>query len=397
MIEHILSGCLVVDLTQNVAGPFCTQVLGDFGAEVIKVERPNGGDDTRAWQPPSIGDKASTFLALNRNKQSICLDLDKTEGVQIIRTLVASADVVIHSFKPGSAEARGLGFDDLKLARPDLIYCAISAFGEKGPLKGMPGYDPLMQAFTGIMSVTGNPNDDPVRVPVSLIDMGTGLWAALGIVGAVLHRSRTGEGMLVGANLMDTGLSWMTVFIASYFATGNLPKKLGSAMAMTVPYELFPTSDGQVFIAAGNDRLYARVCGALGCAGLATDERFNTNAKRVVQRAVLHGLLAESTARMSTMAAVQALRSVGAPCSELNDLSQVVAHEQVAAAEMLIPLPVDGAPRHQAVALPLSLNGRRSTLRVAPPALGEHTNEVLSRYGFAAEQLDALRHRGVIA
>ena len=200
MIENILSGCRVVDLTQNVAGPFCTQVLGDFGADVIKVERTRGDDDTRALLPPSIGDQASIFLALNRNKRSICLDLDSAEGVRVMHKLVASADIVIQSFKPGSAEARRLGLGDLKQSRPDLIYCTISAFGEKGSLHSMPGYDPLMQAFTGIMSVTGNPEDDPMRVPVSLIDMGTGPWAALGIVGAVLHRIRTGEGMLVGAS-----------------------------------------------------------------------------------------------------------------------------------------------------------------------------------------------------
>jgi crotonobetainyl-CoA:carnitine CoA-transferase CaiB-like acyl-CoA transferase len=397
MIENILSGCHVVDLTQNVAGPFCTQILGDFGAEVIKVERPRGGDDTRAWLPPSIGDQASIFLALNRNKKSICLDLDTAEGVQVMHKLVASADIVIHSFKPGSAEARGLGFNDLRRSRPDLIYCAISAFGENGPLRGMPGYDPLMQAFTGIMSVTGNPESDAVRVPVSLIDMGTGLWAALGIVGAALHRTRTGEGMLVGANLMDTGLSWMTVFIASYLATGTLPEKLGSAMAMTVPYELFPTSDGRVFIAAGNDRLFARVCEALGCPELAIDNRFDTNARRVVRRSQLHALLTARTTRMTTQAAVAALRKLGAPCSELNNLSQVLAHEQVAAAEMLMPLPVAGAPQHKAVALPLSLNGKRSTARMVPPGLGEHTDEVLSGRGFTAHQIGVMRQRGVIA
>ena len=192
MIEKTLAGYRVLDLTQNVAGPFCTQVLGDFGAEVIKIERLGVGDDTRAWRPPETGGHSSTFLALNRNKKSICLDLDSAEGIAVLHKLTASADIVIHSLKPGSAESRGFGYADLKAHKNDLVYCAISAFGEKGPLREMPGYDPLMQAFSGIMSVTGNMNDDPVRVSVSLIDMGTGMWAALGIIGALMNRSKTG-------------------------------------------------------------------------------------------------------------------------------------------------------------------------------------------------------------
>ncbi|MES2537113.1 MAG: CaiB/BaiF CoA-transferase family protein [Pseudomonadota bacterium] len=397
MIEKILAGCRVVDLTQNVAGPFCTQILGDFGAEVIKVERPRGGDDTRAWQPPEIGGKSSTFLALNRNKKSICIDLDSSEGLAVLHKLTASADVVIHSLKPGSAEARGFGFDDLKQVKPDLIYCAISAFGEAGPLREMPGYDPLMQAFSGIMSVTGNPDDDPVRVSVSLIDMGTGMWAALGIVGAILHKSRTGEGMEVRASLLDTGLSWMTVFIAGYLASGKLPQKMGSAMAMTSPYELFKTSDGNVFIAAGNDRLFVKVCEALGCPELATDDRFVTNSRRVAQRTLVHELLAQRTSVMTTASAVDALRKVGAPCSEMNNLSQALSHEQVHAAGMIVDMPVEGAPQHKVVALPLSANGQRSSARIKPPALGEHTDEILAAHGYTAAEIASLRQRTVIA
>jgi crotonobetainyl-CoA:carnitine CoA-transferase CaiB-like acyl-CoA transferase len=397
MLENILRGYRIVDLTQNVAGPFCTQILGDLGAEIIKVERPKTGDDTRAWQPPEIGGKSSTFLALNRNKKSVCIDLDSTDGRDVLRKLSASADVVIHSLRPGSAESRGIGYDDLKQEKPDLIYCAISAFGDVGPLREMPGYDPLMQAFSGIMSVTGNPDDDPVRVSVSLIDMGTGMWAALGIVGALLHRSRTGEGMEVRASLLDTGLSWMSVFIASYLASGKLPQKMGSAMAMTAPYELFKTSDGNVFIAAGNDRLFTKVCEALGCPELATDERFVTNGRRVTQRALLHDLLAQRSVTMTTAGAVEALRKAGAPCSELNDLSQALSHEQVRASEMIADLPVEGAPQHKVVALPLSADGRRSRVKVAPPALGAHTDDVLAEYGYTSLEIADLKRRAVIA
>ncbi len=213
MLGNILSGLRVIDLTQNVAGPFCTQILGDMGAEVIKIERPGSGDDIRLWMPPAIGGESSTFLALNRNKKSVCVDVSTAEGSALVRKLATTADVFVHSMRPGSAEARGLGYDDLAALNPKLVYCAISAFGEIGPLAALPGYDPLMQAFTGIMSVTGNEGEPPVRVSVSLIDLGTGLWSALGAVAGLFDRMKTGRGTKVHASLLETGLSWMTVFI----------------------------------------------------------------------------------------------------------------------------------------------------------------------------------------
>ncbi len=396
MIENILSGYRILDLTQNVAGPFCTQVLGDFGAEVIKIERPGVGDDTRAWRPPETGGQSSTFLALNRNKKSICLDLDSPEGIAVLRRLTESADVVIHSLKPGSAEARGFGYDDLKAVKKDIIYCAISAFGEKGPMRELPGYDPLMQAFSGIMSVTGNMNDDPVRVSVSLIDMGTGMWAALGIMGALMNRGKTGEGAEVRASLLDTGLSWMTIIVAGYLASGKLPQKMGSAMAMTAPYELFKTSDGHVFIAAGNDRLFVKVCEALDCPELAKDERFDTNSRRVVNRVVLHELMEQRSSVMSTQDAVAVLRKSGAPCSELNNVAQALSHEQVQANGMVTSLPIENAPGHKVIATPLSMNGKRSVINFAPPVLGADTGQVLADNGYSRADIDALRQSSAI-
>ena len=244
MLENILQGCRVIDLTQNVAGPFCTQTLGDLGAEVIKIERPGSGDDARQWKPPEVAGVSTGFAALNRNKQSVCIDLDSAAGQQLVARLAAGADVLVHSLKPGSAEARGLGDDQLRPANPRLVYCAISAFGEVGPMRALPGYDPLMQAFTGIMSVSGHEGDEPARVGVSLIDMGTGMWATMAILAALLRRATTGEGMRVHASLLETGLSWMTVPVANYLATHRLPRKMGSAMAMMAPYELFDSADG---------------------------------------------------------------------------------------------------------------------------------------------------------
>lgn len=397
MLENTLQGVRVLDITQNVAGPFCTQILGDLGAEVIKLERPGRGDDTRDWRPPETGGQSAVFLALNRNKSSICVDIADPAGAEIVRALAAGVDVVVHSMKPGSAERCGLGHADLAAVNPRLVYCAISAFGGDGPLAALPGYDPLMQAFTGIMSTTGNEGEDPVRVGVSLIDMGTGMWAALGILAALIERGRTGRGTLVEASLMDTGVNWMAVFIATFQATGRLPRKLGSAMAMTAPYELFPTGDGHVFIAAGNDGLFARVCAGLGAPGLAEDPRFSSNPRRVENRTALREALGSLTRSRPTAAVVADLRRAGAPCSELNTVADVLAHPQVEAAGIVVPLPVDAAPDHRVVALPVRSGGRRSARLEPPPALGADTDRLLADLGLDAAEVAARRAAGVLA
>lgn len=397
MLENVLAGLRVVDLTQNVAGPFCTQILGDLGAEVIKVERPGRGDDTRDWRPPEMGGESATFLALNRNKRSIGVDLDSAEGVDILRTLSAKADIFIHSMKPGSAEARGFGYEQLKELNPSLIYCAISAFGGVGPLGSLPGYDPLMQAFTGIMSTTGNEGEEPVRVSVSLIDMGTGMWAAMGILAAVIERSKAGKGLLVEASLLDTGVSWMTVFVAGYLATRRLPRKMGSAMAMTAPYELFRAADGHVFIAAGNDLLFRRVCEGLGVPELADCDLFRTNPQRVANRTALHENLEACTSKRRVADIVAALRRLGAPCSELNDVARMLESEQVAVSGIVRELPLENAPHHKVIALPLKVGGRRAQTMRRPPSLGEDTQAVLSELGLEQAAIERLRQENIVS
>ena len=396
MLETVLAGMRVVDLTQNVAGPFCTQILGDLGAEVIKVERPGRGDDTRGWRPPDYNGQSATFLALNRNKKSICVDLGKPDGVQLVKDLGAASDVLIHSMKPGSAEKLGLGFDELNAVNPRLVYCAISAFGQTGPLRALPGYDPLMQAFTGVMSTTGNEGDDPVRVGVSLIDMGTGMWATLAILAGLTRRGTTGKGLMVEASLLETGITWMSVFIAGYLATKKVPKKLGSAIAVTAPYELFRCADQHVFIAAGNDGLFARVCQGLGCERLMSNARFASNSARVVHRAELRAEIEETTSRLPAGDVVAALRKAGAPCSELHDVAQLIDHEQVRATGLISPLPLDGIPDHHVVALPIKAGGKRSSAWKAPPALGSDTDFVLSGLGYDAGKIAELRGTGAI-
>ena len=397
MLESILKNVRVLDLTQNIAGPFCTEILADFGAEVIKIERPGTGDDTRSWRPPVIGGESATFLALNRNKKSVGIDLGRPEGRALVHELAAGADVFVHSMRPGSSGAKAFGYEALGARNAGLIYLSISAYGETGPMKELPGYDPLLQAFTGIVSVSGGEGDPPSRVGPSIVDMGTGMWSAIGILGALIERGRSGRGMRVETSLLGTGLSWMTLPIASYLASGRLPRRMGSATPVAAPYELFRTTDGLVFIAAGNDRLYRRICEALGCPELGADPRFADNALRLAARPELHDLLEARTALRSTADNLALLRAAGAPCSEVNDVSQAVAHEQVAASGMIVGLPVEGAPAHRAVALPIAVDGARSAALAAPPRLGEHTDEVLRAAGITDARLAALRSAGVIA
>jgi len=396
-IAGILSGLKVIDLTQNVAGPFCTQILGDLGAQVIKIERPAGGDDTRAWMPPSVGSHSSTFLALNRNKSSLAVDIDQPEGQALIRDLAEHADIFIHSMKPGSIERRGLGWSDLRPLNRKLIYCGISAFGTAGPLSALPGYDPLMQAFTGIMSTTGNEGEPPVRVGVSLIDMGTGMWAAIGILGALLRCETSGEGCEVEASLLDTGMGWMSVLVSNFVASGVVPRKLGSAMSMTAPYEVFPAADGAVFIAAGNDRLFARVCQGLGAVHLSQDMRFRTNPDRVRNRAALVAEISSLTVTLPASALVERMRAAGAPCSQLNTIDQALDDAQVHAAGIVRDLPTPDGGNHRVVALPIKIGGARGDRFDRPPELGGDTDRILSDLGYSQQRRDTLRNAGVIA
>ncbi|HJU28364.1 MAG TPA: CoA transferase, partial [Candidatus Binataceae bacterium] len=268
-----LDGLTVVDLTQNVAGPYCAQLLGDFGATVIKIERPGRGDDVRRFAPSWRGE-STAYLCYNRNKKSVCADLDHPRGRDIVVRLSRAADIFIHSMKPGSAESRGLGYDGLSKHNPRLIYGAISGFGEQGPLRNLPGYDPLGQAYSGIISVNGHPGSPPARVVVPIIDMGSGLWLFTGILAALLERTKTGKGAKVAASLLETGVTWTTLLMTNYQATGEVPGPAGSTSPAAAPYEAFRTSDSWVLIAAGNDRLFGELCKMLGLPDLPRDPRF---------------------------------------------------------------------------------------------------------------------------
>jgi crotonobetainyl-CoA:carnitine CoA-transferase CaiB-like acyl-CoA transferase len=395
-----LTGERVIDLTQNVAGPYCTQVLADLGANVIKIERPQGGDDTRQWAPQIGTGMSPTYATLNRGKRSLVLDLDHAEGQALLRRLLRPTDVLIHSLKPGSAEQRGLGYDDLAADRPGLIYCALSAFGTLGPLAPLPGYDPLIQAYAGIMSVTGHEGAEPARVGVSLVDMGTGLWSALGIVAAIARRKDTGRGVRVDTSLLETGVAWMTNPIANYSVTGKLPRRLGSATAMLAPYEVLDTADSRVFVGCGNDRLFAKLAHALGQPDLYADARFATNANRVEHRVALKAALEAVTRTLPSTDVVTRLRGCGVPVSAVHDLEQVLGDAQVQALGLHRTLHVTNEEglgvETCAVGLPIRFDGEREFAPELSYRSGQDSRTLLRQLAMSDADIDRLAAQGVV-
>lgn len=390
-----LDGLTVVDLTQNVAGPYCTQLLGDFGASVIKVERPRAGDNVRRFAPTWHGE-AAPYLAYNRNKKSVCVDLDHARGREIIHRLAGTADIFVHAMKPGSAESRGLGYDDLSRENPRLVYASISGFGEKGPLRSLPGYDPLGQAYSGIISVNGHPGSPPARVVVPIIDMGSGLWLFAGILAALIERGKSGKGAKVATSLLETGVTWTALLMTNYQATGEVPGPEGSASPAAAPYEAFRTSDSWVLIAAGNNRLFAKLCEVLGCPDLPRDARFHANTDRVPRRHELHQILERETRRFTSDQLIAALRGAGVPASTINSLDQVYRDEQVNTLGMLPRVAPDfRIPEMRFVDIPVSINGEKSVKRLMPPRLGEHTEQVLRAAGYSDAEIYSLRSDGI--
>jgi crotonobetainyl-CoA:carnitine CoA-transferase CaiB-like acyl-CoA transferase len=392
-----LEGVVVADLTQNVAGPFCTQILGDMGAEVIKVERPGRGDDARAWAPPFWGDESTTFLSMNRNKKSLALDLKRDGGLQILRRLIGRADVFVQSLRAGVVEELGLSFGDAICINPRLVYCSVTAFGREGPLRDQPGYDALMQAYAGLMSVNGHPGQEPARLGTSVVDMGTGMWAALGIVAALRQRDATGAAVEVTTALFETALMWMSYHAMGYWGSGDVPQPTGSGTAMIAPYQAFPASDGYVMIGAGSDALFARVATALEAPALASDTRFIDNPARVRNRIALVDALSALTRRFKAADLVERLRAAGVPGTPILTLDAVLEEPQTGASGMVVRRSHPRLPDYRSIGLPVRWNGRRPQVRRVPPALAEHTTDVLTWLGYTLDDVRGLRARGVIA
>ena len=365
----------MLELCQNVAGPYAGALLRQLGARVIKVERPEG-DDTRGWGPPFWGPESAMFAALNAGKESVVLDLRDDADRALLWRLVERADVLLRNWRPGTLERLGFGTDALRARSPRLISASITAYGPSGPLAGEPGYDPLIQAFSGIMSINGHPGQPPARVSVSVIDMGTAMWAVIGVLTALREREASGRGRDVEASLFETGLAWMPYQLAGTMAEGRPPGRHGSALGFLVPYQVFETADGELMVAAGNDRLWRALCEAIGRPDLRDDPELATNPGRVAHREHVVEELGRAFRGAGAAEWEARLRAAGVPCSPLNDLAQVLAHEQTEASGMIAPVAHPEIPDFRLVGLPLRLDGERPCPPSRPPRLGEHTELV---------------------
>jgi crotonobetainyl-CoA:carnitine CoA-transferase CaiB-like acyl-CoA transferase len=403
-----LSHIQVLDLTRVLAGPWACQTLADLGADVIKIERPGCGDDTRAWGPPYLKDQdgndtreAAYFLSTNRGKKSVTLDISTPEGQVLIRKLAATSDVFIENYKVGDMARYGLSYEDLKELNPRLIYCSITGFGQDGPSSSLAGYDFIIQGMGGLMSITGErddlPGGGPQKVGVAFSDLMTGLYSTVAILAALQHRNLSGEGQYIDMALLDVQVATMANMNMNYLVSGVIPKRQGNAHANIVPYQVFRSKDGHLVLAVGNDRQFAKFCDVAGCPELAADENFATNAARVRNRETLVPMLQEVLLRRTTQEWITPLESAGVPSGPINDIAQAFEHPQVKHRAMKVTLPHWQAGSVPSVANPIKMSATPITYRSAPPTLGQHTQEILSTLGGLSDaEIAALAAKGVI-
>jgi crotonobetainyl-CoA:carnitine CoA-transferase CaiB-like acyl-CoA transferase len=405
-MQRALSDIRVFDLTRILAGPTCTQLLGDLGCDILKIEKPGAGDDTRKWGPPYLpgtdGEpthESAYYLAANRNKRSVAIDIARPEGQALARRLLGSCDVLVQNFKAGTLARYGLDWDSLKADFPGLVYCSISGFGQTGPYKDRAGYDYLAQGYGGIMSITGAPDGEPMKVGVGIADIMCGMYASSAILAALHHKARTGEGQHIDLALLDTQVAWLANEGTNYLLSGKVPQRLGNEHPNIVPYKLFETRDGPVVLAAGNDAQFQRFCRFAGVAELADDARFATNSKRVQNRDALYALLVPVFATRTKAEWVDGLTALGVPCGPVNSIDEVFEDEQVRHREMRIdmphPLAADGTV--PLLGNPIKMSATPPAYRRPPPFLGQHTDEVLAELLAVDEaERDRLRRDGVI-
>lgn len=401
-----LTGVKVFDLTRVLAGPTCTQILGDLGADIIKIERPGVGDDTRNFAPPYLQDdtgnetaESAYFAGANRNKRSITLNLADPEGQQIAKKLIADCDILVENFKTGTLHKYGLGYEDLKAEFPHLIYCSITGFGQTGPYAARPGYDALVQAMGGVMSLTGDPEGEPMKVGVSIADIMSGMYATVSILAALRHQMTSGQGQHVDISMLDVHVSWLANQGMSYLATGELPPRLGNNHPSIVPYQVMPSADGFFVLSVGNDPTFVRFLEVAGRTDLLEDPRFATGPERVRHRDVVTQTLNEVTKTKPSSWWLTELEKVKVGCSPINDLHQVFADPQVQHREMVVDMqhPATGERPAKLIASPIKLSETPVSYRHAPPLLGQHTSEYLSeKLGFDEDMIKDLQDRGII-
>ena len=391
-----LTGVTVIDFTRVLSGPYCTMVLSDLGARVIKIEHPVRGDDTRHWGPPFVGAESAYFLSINRNKESLTLDFKKPEGRAILERLFETADVVVENFRPDTLDAVGLGPETVTARWPRLVYCSVSGYGQTGPRRDEPGYDAVMQAEGGLMSITGDAGGPPYRLGVAITDIVSGLFAAQGVLAALFARERTGQGQRVDIGMLDATAALLTYQAGNYFTTGEAPARMGNRHPTIAPYESFPTADGDLVIAVGNDDIWRRFCDAIDRPALANDPRYVTNKERIANYDALRSVLEEAMRGRTRLEWVARFGTAGVPCGSVRQISEVLADPQLAARGMIAEVDHPTIGSAKVIGSPLKLSATPATIRTAPPVLGQHTASVLGELGYDAAAIDELKTAGVI-
>ena len=392
-----LEGIRVLDLTRALAGPFCTLMLGDYGADVIKIEIPGAGDDTRHWGPPFIGEESAYFLSINRNKRSLTLNFKDPEAIKIFLQLAKDADVVVENFTPGVMSRFGLEYETVKEVNPKIVYCSISGFGQTGPYQNRPAYDQIMQGISGVMSLTGEPDGEPQKVGIAITDIGAGMWSAFAIMAAVFHRDQRGEGQYIDISMMDAQVAWLTYQAATYFANGEPPERLGAAHPTLVPYQAFMCQDGKyINVAVGSERIWERFCRGINKPEMKDNPDYATNGDRVRNRAKIVPYLQEFFLTRPVNEWVQELQEFNVPCGPINDLADVFSDPQLLHRKMLVEMahPTLGSIKQTGIPIKFSLTP--GGLDRHPPLLGEHNGELLKELGYSDADIDRLAQQEVI-
>jgi crotonobetainyl-CoA:carnitine CoA-transferase CaiB-like acyl-CoA transferase len=385
-----LGGLRVLDLTRALAGPYCTMMLADLGADIIKVEPPGRGDETREWGPPFVNGESAYFMSINRNKRSVVINLKEKAGVEVLGTLARKADVLVENFRPGTAAKLGIDYRSIRRLNPKVVYCSISGFGQTGPFNERAGYDLVVFAESGQMSITGEQGRPPVKAGVAVSDIGGGMFAAFAIVSALLRRATTGEGEYIDVSLFEGQISWLTYQAGNYFATGKNPVRLGSAHPTIAPYQAFKGKDEYFVIAVGNDELWGKFCAAIGRKGLAGDPRFRTNPERVKNRLDLEKILSKVFQDRPAEEWVGKLVKAGVPSGMINPLDRVFSSPQAKARDMVVEVAHPKAGKIRQLNMPYKFGGHGFRVRMPPPLLGEHTREVLAEAGYSRPKIDKL-------
>ncbi|OZM57105.1 CoA transferase [Lottiidibacillus patelloidae] len=386
----------VLDLTRVLAGPYCTMILGDLGADVIKVEAPGGSDDTRKWGPPFIANESAYYLCTNRNKRALTINLRTVQGRNIIKKLVKSSDVIIHNFKTGAMEKWGLSYEELSQINEQLIFCSISGFGETGPLKGQPGYDAMIQAMGGLMSITGSKESGPTKVGVAVADLSAGLYATIAILAALNERNNSGKGQKIDISLFDTQIAMLANVASNYLISGKVPELHGNEHPNIVPYQPFHTKDGQLVVAVGNDTQFEKLCQVIGLDSLLADSRFATNAKRLENREELLNILKETILNWKKADLHEKLVGAGIPSGPIQNVKEVFEHPQTSERNMVVKAAFPNQESVSLVGSPLKMSRTKISVERHPPKAGEHTEEILTEHGFSEEEIALLKKENVI-